>query len=453
MPDEEHRQLPPDDIPVEEGKTRFSELDIAPPVLHAIRKLGFEYCTEIQAQSLPSALKGRDVGGKAQTGTGKTAAFLIAAFNHMLKHPQEVRHPGTPRVVILAPTRELALQIGKDAEALGKFSKLTTLVVYGGLDYQKQLRALEDPVDILVATPGRLIDYIGKRAVHLGDAEILIIDEADRMLDMGFIPDVRRIVHRTPKPGKRQTMLYSATLTGDILRLVDTWMDNPEMLEIDPENLVTDLVDQRFYSVSADKRIALLLSIMDRDHVDRMLVFANRRDTTDQLARELYEYGVDCGLLSGDVPQRTRLRLLEEFRAGTTKVIVATDVAARGIHVDNVSHVINYDLPYEPEDYVHRIGRTGRAGESGKAISFVDEYGAHVMMDLEEYLDEQIDCERADDILQELPDKVRESKPRRGGGRGRGRSGGRGRGRSGGGGRGRSGGGGRGRSGGRGKRR
>ncbi len=417
----------------------FESLNIAEPVLKAIIDLGFKTCTPIQAQSLPHALTGKDVGGKAQTGTGKTAAFLITAFTRLLNEPREDLPPGSPRVLILAPTRELAIQICKDADLLAKYTGLKNLVVYGGAGYKEQQRALEGRVDLVVATPGRLIDYAGQRLIDLKHVDILVIDEADRMLDMGFIPDVRRIVRRTPPPGKRQTLLFSATLTGDILRLVETWMDNPKMIEIEAENLVTDLVQQVFYSVPSDKRLSLVLWHLAHDNVERMLIFANRRDTTDNLARDLESYEVPVGLLSGDVPQRKRMHILEEFRAGTIPVIVATDVAARGIHVDNVSHVVNWDLPYEPDDYVHRIGRTGRAGVSGKAISLADEYGSFIIPDLEQYLGQEIRCEQPDDeMVQPLPEPPRAKhvrrRPPRGDDRSHDRRGGGGRSRGGGGG-------------------
>jgi len=430
--------VPPDpsEIPVKEGVIRFADLDIAPEILHALRDLQFHYCTPIQECSLPNALTGRDVGGKAQTGTGKTAAFLISAFSRMLRTPAPAgRRAGMPRAIVLAPTRELAVQICEDAHDLAKYSGLHNLVVYGGVDYDKQKRALNRPVDLLVATPGRLLDYVGNRIIDLSMTEILIIDEADRMLDMGFIPDVRRIVSRLPPTGQRQTMLYSATLTPEVLRLVQSWMTNPEMVEVHPERVVTELVDQVFYSVLSEDRLALLVWLIQHDNVERMLVFGNRRDTTDRLAHELEDYGITCGLLSGDVPQKKRMRILEEFRNGKLPIIVATDVAARGIHVDSVSHVVNFDMPYEPADYVHRIGRTGRAGETGKSVSFASEFGAYIIPDLEALLGHSINTVQVTDDMLVLPERLGHSadalRPRRSGGGGGGgprRGGGGGRG-------------------------
>jgi ATP-dependent RNA helicase RhlB len=306
---------------------------------------------------------------------------------------------------VLAPTRELALQIGKDANDLSKYMKVHNLVCFGGMDHREQRRALDTPVDILAGTPGRILDYIGSGHLDLSQTEVLVIDEADRMLDMGFIPDVRRIVARLPAPGKRQTLLFSATLDESIMRLAHRWLEDPVKVEIEPEALTTNLVEEIFYSVPDKQKLNLLLWLLENDQVERMLIFGNRKDRTNDLARTLRHHDVRVELLSGDVPQKTRLNVLERFREGTTQVIVATDVAARGIHVDNISHVINWDLPYEPEDYVHRIGRTGRAGETGKAISFADEYGAYIILELEEFVGRQIACLTPGDHMVQPPPK------------------------------------------------
>lgn len=390
-------------VPPAAGKTRFPDLDIAKEVLCGIQDLQFEYCTPIQQLVLPHLLAGKDVTGKAQTGTGKTAAFLAAAFTHLLRRPIEKHAPGSSRVLVLAPTRELAIQIYKDAEAIGKYCGLNNLVLFGGMGYQEQRNALKRPIDILVGTPGRIIDYSRSGHLQLSDAEILVIDEADRMLDMGFIPDVRRIVSKLPPAGKRQTMFFSATLTSNIVRLVERWLVNPVTVESEPEQLVTGLIDQRFYAVAADEKFALLLWLLGHDDASRILVFCNRRDGCLRIARRLTRYGRHCGLLTGDVPQEKRLRILERFRTGDTGVLVATDVAARGIHVESVSHVINYDMPQDPEDYVHRVGRTGRAGEKGKSVAFVDEYGAYVIPGLEKLLGEKITCVPTTEDMVRLP--------------------------------------------------
>ena len=403
------------DVPPEEGKTRFIELDLAKEILCAVQDLKFRYCTPIQQKCLPAALEGRDVTGKAQTGTGKTAAFLAAAFTTLLRKPKENRKPGSCRVLVLAPTRELAIQIHKDAEALGKYGNFNNLVIFGGMGHKEQRAALQKPIDVLVGTPGRILDYMSTQHLNLSDVEILVIDEADRMLDMGFIPDVRRIVSRTPRPGKRQTMFFSATLTPEILRLVNSWLLDPVTVEVAPEQVVATTIEQRFYAVSKNDKFAFLHWLLNNDQATRMLVFGNRKDSTFRLTQNLRRYGIRSELLSGDIPQEKRLKILERFRSGQTPVLVATDVAARGIHVDNVSHVINYDLPERPEDYVHRIGRTGRAGMSGKAISFVCEFGAYSLEGIEELIEQQIKCLHPEENMLHLPPPPPESEINRDG--------------------------------------
>ena len=388
------KKIPPmpelQEVAEKEGACRFADFDLEKEILAACQSNDFQYCTPIQEKSLPVTLKGLDLTGKAQTGTGKTAAFLISAINYMLRNPKENRIPGSCRMLVLAPTRELAIQIHKDAEALCKYTNLRNLVIFGGMDHAKQREQLSHPVDILVGTPGRIIDFSRSGALKLNYADILVIDEADRMLDMGFIPDVRRIVYKLPPAGKRQTMFFSATFDPKILRLVESWLHEPVTVEVEADNIVSGLIDQTFYSVTGDKKLPLLLWFIKHDNVERMLVFVNRKDTAQFLLNKLQRNKITCGLLTGDVQQNKRLKILESFRNGATKIIVATDVAARGIHVDDVSHVVNYDLPYEPQDYVHRIGRTGRAGNEGKSISFLCEYGSFVVPDIEEILGEEI---------------------------------------------------------------
>ncbi|HOC38220.1 MAG TPA: DEAD/DEAH box helicase [Thermodesulfobacteriota bacterium] len=391
------------EVPPEPGKRRFADFDIATEVLSGIQDLGFQYCTPIQEQCLPHALAGRDITGRAQTGTGKTAAFLTAILTYLLRNPKKGRKPGSCRVLVLAPTRELAIQIFDDAQALGKYCGFENLVVFGGMGYQKQREALQKPIDILVGTPGRVIDYSTSGHLDLSKTEIVVIDEADRMLDMGFIPDVRRIVQKAPPPGKRQTMFFSATLTSEIISLVDRWLINPVRIETETENVVTDLIEQTFYSVSCSDKLALILWILKNDSVKRMLVFCNRKDSAQKLASALQRHGIQSGVLSGDIPQEKRLRILDEFRNDKKSVIVATDVAARGIHVDSVSHVVLYDLPQDPEAYVHRVGRTGRAGETGKSIGFACEYGAHLIPELEQFLGCRIACINPTEEMLVLP--------------------------------------------------
>lgn len=375
------------DVPVAEGKLRFLDLPIHQNVQFGIQAQKFEYCTPIQAMALPCALEGKDIAGKAQTGTGKTAAFLIAIFTRMLNQPlPEDRPNGTPRALVLAPTRELAIQIHKDAEALACFTGLNCQVVFGGMDHEKQSRQLNQPLDLLIGTPGRIIDYTCTGVLKLGKVEFLVIDEADRMLDMGFIPDVKRIVAHLPHKEKRQTLLFSATLEDSILRLASGWLVSPVQLESEPEKMVSENITQTFYSVSRDEKLALTLYFIRNMAFDRMLIFGNRKDVNLRLQQDLARYGIEIPILSGDIPQEKRIRILERFRSGEEKIVIATDVAARGIHVDDVSLVINYDLPERAEDYVHRIGRTGRAGHTGTSISFLCEYGAYNLPAIEELL-------------------------------------------------------------------
>ena len=375
-----------EEVPLEEGKMRFGDLALHPEVLFGVQAAGFKYCSPIQALALPELLKGRDLAGKAQTGTGKTAAFLLAIFTKLLNNPLTERKKGTPRVLILAPTRELAIQIYKDAVHLGVFTGLKSTVVFGGMDHAKQQKSLDCELDILVGTPGRVIDYSRSRFLDLSKVEVLIIDEADRMLDMGFIPDVKRIVSQLPRRGERQTLLFSATLDEDILRLSSGWLTDPFVVESEPEKLVSENIEQLFYSVSRDEKLALILHLLKTESFERMIIFGNRKDVNLRLQQDLSRNGYRVPVLSGDIPQEKRMKILEKFRDGSEKIVIATDVAARGIHVDNVSLVINYDLPERAEDYIHRIGRTGRAGKTGKSISFLCEYGAYYLPAIEELL-------------------------------------------------------------------
>jgi len=429
-----------------EGKTRFQDLDVPSEILHAIADLGFSFCTPIQKEILPHTLKGQDASGRAQTGTGKTAAFLITIFAHMLRNPPEAnRRNGTPRALVIAPTRELALQIEKDALDLGKYCGLTTLAVFGGMDYGKQQSFLkENVIDLVIATPGRLLDYRRRQDIHFNRIETLVIDEADRMLDMGFIPDVRQIVHATPPKSKRQTMFFSATLTKEVMRLAGQWTRDPVSVEIEPDQVAVDSVDQKVFIVTTREKFPLLLNIVLKDDAERVMIFANRRDQTRRLYELLQRYDVSCALLSGDVPQTKRVKTLENFRSGQVRVLVATDVAGRGIHVDAVSHVINFTLPHDAEDYVHRIGRTGRAGATGTSISFACEEDAFYIPKIEEYIGNELVCTHPEPEMLKVPppfhppmkSEAREGSasrpPRRGGGGGRGGGGSRGGGRSGG---------------------
>jgi ATP-dependent RNA helicase RhlB len=372
----------------------FGSLDLAPSLMRGIEGLGFEKCSPIQAQILPHTLEGHDAIGKAQTGTGKTAAFLITLFNDLLNNPIEgERYLAEPRAVVLAPTRELVMQIADDARQLGKHTGLSTVTLIGGADYAKQLAKVNDRVtDIVVATPGRLIDFIQRGDMYLDRVESLVLDEADRMLDMGFIPQVKRIVRSTPRKEDRQTLLFSATFSQDIMNLAQQWTFDPITVEIEPERVATENVEQRVYLLESRDRLNILQRILITPEATSVIVFANRRDVVRKVHERLQKQGLDCGILSGEIPQAKRTKTLERFKTGKLRVLIATDVAGRGIHVDGVSHVVNYDLPEDPEDYVHRIGRTGRAGEKGISISFASENDAFLLPEIEALLGEPLKC-------------------------------------------------------------
>ncbi len=374
-----------------EGKARFHDFNIDDRIMHGIQDLGFEYASPIQAESLPITLAGHDIIGKAQTGTGKTAAFLITVMQKLLTTTPVERFASEPRALIVAPTRELAMQIAQDAKSLGKYAGLNVMTVLGGMDYEKQRVKLNNEIiDIVVATPGRLLDFLMQKVVFLDQVEMLVIDEADRMLDMGFIPDLKRIIRATPDKESRQTQLFSATYPFDVIALSESWTHKPRQVEIEPESVATDTVDQKFYIIQETEKDKILAGMLKSNEVGRAIIFANRRDTTRDLAARLNRMGLNAMLLSGEVAQNKRTATLERFKKYDNTILVATDVAGRGIHVDGVSHVFNYNLPDDPEDYVHRIGRTGRAGSTGTAITFVDEYEAYGLMDLEKYLGSKI---------------------------------------------------------------
>lgn len=382
-------------IPEEEGKTRFNDFKLDTDLLHAIADLQFQYCTPIQAETLPQTLSGHDLIGQAQTGTGKTAAFLITAIQRLQERPiaEDERFASEPRVLALAPTRELALQIGRDAESLCKYTGHNVLTVVGGMNYDAQREQLRHHiVDILVATPGRLIDFLGSQDVYLDQLDILIIDEADRMLDMGFIPDVKRIIRKCTPREDRQTLLFSATFNQDVLNLASMWTREAAFVEIEPEQKTAERVEQTVYMVSEDDKLKVLCNYLIEHPVDKAIVFANRRDQTRDLEEALRRQGVQSALLSGEIAQNKRLKTLDQFKSGAIQVLVATDVAGRGIHVDGVTHVFNFNLPENAEDYVHRIGRTGRAGESGVSISFASEDDAFALPAIEAYIGQKLNC-------------------------------------------------------------
>lgn len=375
----------------------FTQLPLSNSTKKSINNLGFTHLTPIQSQILPHTLAGQDAIGQAQTGTGKTATFLITVIEALLKRPftkDEKRFLGEPRAVILAPTRELAQQIYDDCIALTQNNKLHSVCVMGGTDYEEQRQQLEcDYLDILIATPGRLIDWVHKHQIFLDRVEVLVLDEADRMLDMGFIPDIKRLVNRMPQNTQRQSLLFSATFNQDVMNLAYRWLYQPVFVEIEPENKTSDLVEQKFYLLTEDQKIDALKDIIAQNDVEKLIVFANRKDQVKRLFYKLRE-DFKTAMLSGDIDQSRREKYLTKFKLsnadGGAQVMVATDVAGRGIHVDDISHVVNFTLPDQPDDYVHRIGRTGRAGQKGVSISFVSENDAFNLPALEQHLETKL---------------------------------------------------------------
>ncbi len=363
--------------------------------MRAIHELNYEYCSPIQAMTLPYTLAGHDCIGKAQTGTGKTAAFLLTVITDLMEHRLPEQFAGEPRALILAPTRELALQIAEDAKNLTKHSRLKVATLVGGMDMDKQRKQLEEArLDILVATPGRLIDFMNRKMVFLDQVETLVIDEADRMLDMGFIPDIKTIVRATPKTEERQTLLFSATFSYDILNLAERWTRDAVKVEVEPKVKTAEDVEQHVFLVSTEEKYGLLRHVLKQPGADRVMVFANRRDIVRDLSERLRKDGIQCQVLSGEVPQAKRIKTLDNFKEGKVPVLVATDVAGRGIHVEGVSHVVNYTLPEDAEDYVHRIGRTGRAGAKGVSISFACEDDSFQIPAIEDYIKRKIELEQ-----------------------------------------------------------
>lgn len=392
-----------------EGKVRFHDFALAPELMHAIQDLGFPYCTPIQAQVLGHTLVGKDAIGRAQTGTGKTAAFLISTISQLTQtRPPDERYMGEPRALIIAPTRELVVQIANDAIALTKYTNLNVMSFVGGMDFDKQRKLLESRYcDILVATPGRLLDFNQRGEVHLDMVEVLVLDEADRMLDMGFIPQVRQIIRQTPHKEERQTLLFSATFTEDVMNLSKQWTTDPAIVEIEPEQVASDSVEQHVYAVAGSDKYKLLYNLIQNNNWPRVIVFANRKDEVRRIEERLTRDGISAAQMSGDVAQHKRIKVLEDFRSGRLRVLVATDVAGRGIHVDDISHVVNFTLPEDPDDYVHRIGRTGRAGTTGVSISFAGEDDSYALPPIEALLGHKIQCETPTEDLLVAPPKSR----------------------------------------------
>ncbi|QIC67573.1 ATP-dependent RNA helicase RhlB [Acinetobacter schindleri] len=374
----------------------FETLNLHPNLKQAIDALGFSSMTPIQEKVLKFTLAGHDAIGRAQTGTGKTAAFLVSIINDLLNNPvQEQRYRGEPRALILAPTRELALQIESDAHELTKFTDLSVVTLLGGVDFDKQKAQLDKaPVDIMVATPGRLIDFIEQKEVWLDQIEFLVIDEADRLLDMGFIPSVKRIVRFSPRKEQRQTLMFSATFSYDVLNLAQQWLFEPVTVEIEPEKKTNADVEQRVYMVAKADKYKLLQDILRDEPIEKVMIFANRRDQVRKLYDHLKRDNYKVVMLSGEIAQDKRLKMLDQFKNGKHNIMIATDVAGRGIHVDGVSHVVNFTLPEQSDDYVHRIGRTGRAGTRGVSISFLSEDDAFYLPEIEKAIGQKLPLTR-----------------------------------------------------------
>ena len=399
----------------------FDSLPLRQELLAGLADAGFERCTPIQAQALPLALAGEDVEGQAQTGTGKTAAFLLAAMNLLLeKDPRPGHKDGQPRTLIVAPTRELAVQISKDAEVLGKHSGLRVGVVYGGTGYDTQREMVHQGLDILIGTPGRLIDYLKQRVYDLSSIQVAIIDEADRMFDLGFIQDIRYLLRRMPTATERLNMLFTATLSFRVTELAYEHMNAPTVVDATPERVTVAKISQVLYHVSKEEKIRLLFGLIEQMNLVRTIIFCNTKRVAERLEDYLLANGIDAGMLTGDVPQRKRLSLLERFKNGQLPILVATDVAARGLHIPDVTHVFNFDLPQDAEDYVHRVGRTARAGASGDAVSFgCDEY-VFSLMEIEDFIGQKIPTAPVTEALLAQPKKppYRQRRPDRDRGRG-----------------------------------
>ena len=369
-------------------ETRFCNLELSDSILLGLNDAAFNHCTPIQDKALPLLLRSKDIAGQAQTGTGKTATFLLATFQHLLNDESEAIK--NPRALILAPTRELAIQIHKDALLLSKHLNLKFALIYGGTDYQKQLDILKTNIDIIIGTPGRIIDFYKQNAFTLDHIQVTVMDEADRMFDLGFIKDIRYLLHRMPAPEQRLNMLFSATLSYKVTELAYEHMNNPILIRIETEEVTSKAIQQSAYCPANEQKIPLLIGLLNHYQPQRSIIFVNTKRCAELLDDTLNANGYKTAALSGDVPQDKRQRLLADFQDNKITLLIATDVAARGLHIADVSHVINYDLPQDVEDYVHRIGRTARFGASGIAISFICEHYAYSMPDIETYIGQKI---------------------------------------------------------------
>ena len=405
---------------------RFDSLVLDERIQAGIRDAGFEFCTPIQATTLPIALEQRDVAGQAQTGTGKTAAFLVATFHRLLNSEAPVEGQKQPRAFMLAPTRELAVQIAKDAETLGKHTGLVVGLAFGGTDYEKQRTHIQSGIDILVGTPGRIIDYFKQGVFKLDQVQVAVLDEADRMFDLGFIKDIRYLLRKLPAPDKRLNMLFSATLSQRVMELAYEHMNEPDLIRIEPDKVTADKVRQAIFFPSNEDKMQLLIGLIREVGESRIMVFVNMKRDAERVQAYFEANGIKSAAISGDVPQNKRLRMLMDFQKGEVPILIGTDVASRGLHIPDVQYVINYDLPQDAEDYVHRIGRTARAGASGNAISFGCETYAISLPDIEAYIGHKIPVANYDaSILPELVKPKFKPRPRPQGRRGGSGGGGR----------------------------
>ncbi|UNM96633.1 DEAD/DEAH box helicase [Ignatzschineria rhizosphaerae] len=382
---------------------KFTDLNLHDSLKESLVDNGYEFCTEIQEKALPVLLKGQDVTGQAQTGTGKTATFLLATLNHLMTVPVEEGKKG-PYAIIMAPTRELAVQIHEDAKMLGRYTGLKYALLYGGAAYGTQNEALEADPDIVIGTVGRILDYFKQKKLNLRNVEVFVLDEADRMFDLGFISDIRFLLRQMPKVEKRQNMLFSATFSQRIFELAYEHMNDAELVKVEAEQVTGSRITQRLYHVSSDEKLKLLFGLLKKEKAERSIVFVNTKRSADEVFNTLNANGYKAAVLSGDIPQNRREKLLEEFKNGELSIMVATDVAARGLHIPDVTHVFNYDLPQDVEDYVHRIGRTARAGAEGTAITFACEEYVYSLMDIQDYIKEEIPVESITEELLITPE-------------------------------------------------
>jgi ATP-dependent RNA helicase RhlB len=393
MTTEENTQTPAESLFLTD--TQFASLDLPEMLLKGLQHAGYTHCTPIQAQTLPLSLSGKDIAGQAQTGTGKTIAFLVTIFSHLIK--QNISQQPAPGALIIAPTRELALQIYEDATQIGKFSDLKIAKVIGGIDYRKQALQLRQGVDMVISTPGRLIDYIKQKIFIPDQIQCLVIDEADRLFDLGFTKDMRRILKKLPPYHERQSMLFSATLSYRVLELTYEYMNLPEFISTTPDQVAVERIEQTLFHVGKHQKLSLLLGLLQREEAQRVLIFVNTKAGVTWLSQKLRGNKMAAQGITGDLPQRKRLRLMEQFKKGKLHILVATDVASRGIHIEDVTHVINYDLPQDVENYVHRIGRTARAGKTGRAFALACEEYVYHLEPLENMLGYQIPVQWPDE--------------------------------------------------------